>query len=129
MRFVDVLTEKQSLSHLLDFCSDHSTENEVEQEELNTGPNIPYQTCVSIHDGHYHKKWLSHCRCPERETVVLVTFCSDSSTENEVEQEELNTVPTTPYLTFVFIHGEKQSFILFLDCCSDNFTENEVEQE
>jgi hypothetical protein len=29
-----VLNEKQSFSHFVDFCSDKSTENEVEQEEL-----------------------------------------------------------------------------------------------
>jgi hypothetical protein len=30
--------DKQSLSHFLDCCSDNFTENEVAQEELNTGP-------------------------------------------------------------------------------------------
>jgi hypothetical protein len=36
-----VLNEKQSFSHVLDNYSDNSTENEVEQEELNTDPTTP----------------------------------------------------------------------------------------
>jgi hypothetical protein len=54
----------------LDSCSDNFTENEVEQEELNTGPTTSYQTFVSIHGGRNRKKMHSHCRCPERETVI-----------------------------------------------------------
>jgi hypothetical protein len=54
-RIVDVLNEKQSFSHVLDSCSDNITENEVEQEELNTGPTTSYITCVSIHGGRNHK--------------------------------------------------------------------------
>jgi hypothetical protein len=69
-RMVDVLNEKQSFSHVLDFCSDSSTENEVEQGELNTGTYIPYQSCVSLHDGRNRKKWHARCRCPELEKVV-----------------------------------------------------------
>jgi hypothetical protein len=38
-----VLSEKQSFSHFLDSCSDNPTENEVEQEELNTDPTTPYE--------------------------------------------------------------------------------------
>jgi hypothetical protein len=37
-RIGTVLDEKQSFSHFLDCCSDNFTENEVAQEELNTGP-------------------------------------------------------------------------------------------
>jgi hypothetical protein len=70
MHVVDVLNKKQSFSHVLDSCSDNSTENEMEQEELNTGCNIPYKTCVFIYDGRNRNKWHSRYRCPERETVV-----------------------------------------------------------
>jgi hypothetical protein len=141
-----VLNEKQSFSNVLDYCSDNSTENEVEQEELNTGPTTPYQTFVALHGGRTHKMLHSHWSRLERETVVKsrLDSCSDNSTENEVEQEELNTGPTTPYQTFVAIHGgrnrkrctrigavlnEKQSFSHFLDYCSDKSTEDEVEDE
>jgi hypothetical protein len=48
-RIVDVLNEKQSFSHFLDSCSDNFSENEVEEEELNTGPTTSCQTFVSIH--------------------------------------------------------------------------------
>jgi hypothetical protein len=65
-----VLSEKQSFSHVLDSCSDNSTKHEVEQEELNTDPEIPYSTCVSVHDGCNCKKLPSHSSRPERETVV-----------------------------------------------------------
>jgi hypothetical protein len=65
-----VLTEKQSFSHFLDSCSDNLTENEVEQEELNTGPTTPYETCVSLHGGRNCKMLHSHWSRPDRETVV-----------------------------------------------------------
>jgi hypothetical protein len=65
-----VLNEKQSFSHFLDSCSDNSTENEVEQDELNTDPTTPYETCVSLHDGCNRKYLHSHWSRPERETVV-----------------------------------------------------------
>jgi hypothetical protein len=65
-----VLSQKQSFSHFLDSCSDKSTENEVEQGELNTGPTTPNQTFVIIHGGCNRKKWHSHWSRPERETVV-----------------------------------------------------------
>jgi hypothetical protein len=48
-RIVDVLNKKQLFSNFLDSCSDNVTENEVEQEELNTGTTTSYQTFVSIH--------------------------------------------------------------------------------
>jgi hypothetical protein len=68
------LNEKQSFSHVLDLCIDNSTENEVEQEELNTGPTTPYQTFVAIHGGRnrilLHYRWSRF----ERETVVKSRF-------------------------------------------------------
>jgi hypothetical protein len=69
-RIVDVLIGKQSFSHFSDFFNDNFTENEVEEEELNTGRTTLYQTFVSLHGGLNCKKLHSHCRCPERETVV-----------------------------------------------------------
>jgi hypothetical protein len=69
-RIVDVLNEKQSFSYVLDSCSDNFTENEAEEEELNTGPTTSYITCVSIHGGLNLIELHSHCRCPERETDV-----------------------------------------------------------
>jgi hypothetical protein len=101
------LNEKQSLSHFFNCCSDNITENEVAQEELNTGPTTPYYTFVFIHDSRNRKTLHSQCSGLERETVVLSLFnwCSDNIAENEVAQEELNTCPTTPYYTFVFLHG------------------------
>jgi hypothetical protein len=68
-RIEAVLNEK-SLSHVLDSCSDNSTENEVEQQELNTNPTTPYETCVSLHGGCNRKKLHSHWSRPELETVV-----------------------------------------------------------
>jgi hypothetical protein len=65
-----VLNEKQSFSHFLDTGSDNSTENEVEQKELNTGPTTLYQTCVSIHGGRNRKILHLHWSRLERETVV-----------------------------------------------------------
>jgi hypothetical protein len=63
-----VLNKKESFSHFLDSCSDNSTENEVEQEELNTDPTTPSETCVSIHGGCNRRKMHSHWSRPERET-------------------------------------------------------------
>jgi hypothetical protein len=65
-----VLNEKQSFSHFLDNCSDNSTKNEVEQEELNTDPTLPYKTSVSVPGGCNRIKLQSHWSRPERETVV-----------------------------------------------------------
>jgi hypothetical protein len=48
--------EKQSFSHFLNCCSDNFTENEVAQEELNTGPTTPYQTFVFKHGSRNRKK-------------------------------------------------------------------------
>jgi hypothetical protein len=64
------LNEKQSLSHVLDLCSDNYTENEVEQEELNPGPTTPYQTFVALYGGRNRKMLHSHWSRFERETVV-----------------------------------------------------------
>jgi hypothetical protein len=89
-----VQSEQQSFSHFLDYCSDKSTENEVEQGELNTGPTTLWQTFGVIHGGRKRKKLHSHWSRPERETVVKSLF-GHKSTENEVEQGELNTGPTT----------------------------------
>jgi hypothetical protein len=69
-----VLDEKVSFSYFLDCCSDNLTENEVAQEELNTGPTTPYQTVVFIHGGRNRKKSHSHWSCPERESVVSSLF-------------------------------------------------------
>jgi hypothetical protein len=52
-----ILSQKQSLSHFLDSWSDKSTDNEVEQGELNTGPTNPYQTFVIIQGGHNRQIW------------------------------------------------------------------------
>jgi hypothetical protein len=65
-----VLNEKQSFSHFLDCCSDNITENEVAQEELNTGPTTQYETCVFIHGGRNLKTLHSQWSRLERETVV-----------------------------------------------------------
>jgi hypothetical protein len=65
-----VLNEKQSFSHFLDNCSENSTENEVEQQELNTDPTTPYKTGVSLHGGCNRKTLQSHWSRPERETVI-----------------------------------------------------------
>jgi hypothetical protein len=65
-----VLNEKQSFSHFLDCCSDNITENEVAQEELNTGTTTPYYTFVFIHDGRNRKKLYSQLSRPGRETAV-----------------------------------------------------------
>jgi hypothetical protein len=101
-----VLNEKQSFSHFLNCCSNNITENEVAQEQQNTGPTTSFYTFVFIHDGRNRKTLHSQWSRPGRETVDLSHFdwCSDNITENEVAQEELNTGPTKPYYTFVFIH-------------------------
>jgi hypothetical protein len=65
-----VLNKKQSFRHFLDSCCDYFTENEVEQEELNTDPTTQYDTFVSIHSGRNHKNLRSLWSCLERETVV-----------------------------------------------------------
>jgi hypothetical protein len=102
-----VLDEKQSFSHFLDFCSDNSTENEVKQEELNIGLQ-PYTKHVSPFTAVAIAKY---CTCigavlNEKQSFShFLNYCSDNSTENEVEQEELNTGPTTPYQTCVSLHG------------------------
>jgi hypothetical protein len=107
IRIGAVLIEKQLFSHFLDYHSDNSIENEVEQEELNTDPTTPYETYVSFHGGCNRKTLHSQSSRLERETVVshFSDYFSDNSTENEVEQEELNTDPATPYQTCVSIHG------------------------
>jgi hypothetical protein len=64
------LSEKQSLSQFLDNCTDKTTENEVEQEKLNTGPTTTYQTYVIIQGGRNRKKLDLHWSRHERETVV-----------------------------------------------------------
>jgi hypothetical protein len=65
-----VLNEKQSFSHFLDYNSDNATENEVEQDELNTDPTTQNETFVSIHGGCNRKKMHSHWSRPEQERVV-----------------------------------------------------------
>jgi hypothetical protein len=65
-----VLNEKQSISHFLHSCCDNFTENEVEQEELNTSPTTPYQTFVFLHGGLNRKKLYSHWSRPEQESVI-----------------------------------------------------------
>jgi hypothetical protein len=112
--FGAVLIEKQSLSHFLDSCSDNSTKNEVEQEELNIDPTTPFQTCVSIHGDRNRKKStrIGAVLNEKQSSSHLLDYCSDNSTENEVEQEELNIGPTTPYQTFVIILGGCNSELL-----------------
>jgi hypothetical protein len=118
MHVVDVLNEKQSLSHFLVFCSYKSNENDMEQEELNTGSNILYQTCVSIHDSRNRK-------CGRRVVDVLnekqlfshfLDFCSDNFTENEVAQEELNTGSNISYQTCVSLHDRRNCIKLHSRC-------------
>jgi hypothetical protein len=102
-----VLNEKQSFSHFLDNCSDNSTENEVEQEELNTDPTLRYKH-VSLYMAVAIAKSCNRIGAVLNEKQSFSHFldnCSDNSTENEVEQEELNTDPTAPYETSVSIHG------------------------
>jgi hypothetical protein len=66
-----VLNEKQSFSHFLHSCSDNfNNDNEVEQEELNTGPTTLYYTIVFLQDGCNREKLHSHLSRPEGETVV-----------------------------------------------------------